>query len=67
MMIHKEQTHTAHSFTLTNVISDAQTLEMILEKHVLVCGTGKKYTKTQSKCSIIFSHEQTEQIFKNNE
>jgi hypothetical protein len=29
---HKEQTYTTHSFTFKNVISDAQTLEMILDK-----------------------------------
>ena len=32
MMNHKEQTYTTHSFTFKNVISDAQTLKMILEK-----------------------------------
>jgi len=57
-MNHKEK-QTTHSFTFKNVMSDAQTLEMILEKHVLVCGTGKMYRKSQSKCSIIFSHEET--------
>jgi hypothetical protein len=29
---HKEQTYTTHSFTFKNVISDAQTLETILQK-----------------------------------
>jgi hypothetical protein len=32
MMVHKEQTYIKHSFTFKNAISDAQTLEMILEK-----------------------------------
>ena len=35
MMNHKEQTYTTHPFTFKTVISDAQTLEMILEKACL--------------------------------
>jgi hypothetical protein len=42
MKVHKEQTHTTHSFTFGNAISDAQTLEMILEKGMsLFLGQGK--------------------------
>ena len=58
MMIYKEQIYATHSFTFKNVISDAQTPQMILEKACPFCGTGKKYTKAQSKCSIISTHEE---------
>ena len=44
-LIHKEQTYTTHSFTFKNAISDAQTLEMILEKACPCLWDKKKVCK----------------------